>query len=145
MKKVKPIFTKIIMLITVATILLSVSCDSFDLSPVNCDKCYTNKPEFDKFEIKLTINDENPNVTIKFYEDVFYDANLVSIKTVNVESMQWVAKTDKEYVFEAKYIKDGRSYHVVNRGKLKTKLDNESCNESCYYVVGQSVDLRIKD
>ncbi|MDD2197469.1 MAG: hypothetical protein PHE03_07990 [Bacteroidales bacterium] len=145
MKNVKPIFARAIILIAIATVSLSISCDSVDLSPVDCDECYTLEPEFGQIELRLTINDENPEVTIKLYEDVFYEANLIYTKIVKRSSTLLEIDTNREYVVKAEYVKNGRSYQVVNRARLKTKLNRESCSEPCYYIVKRSVDLRIKD
>ena len=145
MKKVKSILTKTIMLITVATILLSISCDSIDLSPVDCSECYTDEPEYGEIELKLTINDENPEIKITLYKEKFDATNPIYSEIVETTSIQLVIRTNIEYVVKAEYLKNGRSYHVVNRAKLKTKLDKENCDEHCYYIVGKSVDLRIKD
>jgi hypothetical protein len=145
MKKVKPVFTRTIMLIAIVVFALGISCDSIDISPVNCAECYPVKPKDGHIELKLTINDENPEVTIILYEDEFDEANLIYSKKVQNSTFLLKIMTNKEYVIEAKYMKDGRSYHVVNKAKLKTRRDTENCSEPCYYIAKRSVDLRIKD
>lgn len=145
MKTVKPIFTRTIMLIAVVAFSLSVSCDSINLSAVNCAECYIDDPEYGYIKLDLTINDENPEVMITLYNNTFDYDNIIYSEIVHYSSVELEIMTNKEYVIEAQYLKNGRSYHVVNRAKLKTRRDTESCNEPCYYIVKRSVDLRIKD
>lgn len=132
-------------LVLVLTLPLMISCDEISLAPVDCSECYSNEPYYGDIGIMLTINSTNPEVLITIYEGKYDDKNVVYSELFSRDKVYISVLTNQNYVFKAEYIKNGRPYHVLNSGKLKTKLDYDSCNEACYYIIEHNVDLRIRD
>jgi len=145
MNRHKKVKTSIILATVVSVFTAITGCDSISLSPVDCSECYTDKPKYGEIEVILTINNENPEVFITLYEEEFNEANAIYTGVIQTSTTRLTLRTNKEYVVKAEYLKDGRSYHVINRAKLKTKRDYETCSDPCYYIIDKSVDLRIKE
>jgi hypothetical protein len=145
MNRYKNVKIVLILAAVVSVLTAFTSCDSISLSPVDCSECYTDEPKYGEIELKLTINPENPEVFITLYEEEFNEANAIFSEVIQTSTTLLTLRTNKEYVVKAEYLKDGRSYHVINRANLKTKRDYETCSDPCYYIINKSVDLRIKE
>lgn len=124
--------------------LAMASCEDISLAPVDCNECYWDEPEYGEIELKVTFENQDTEVYILVYEHSYHENNLIYETDVYGTNIYLTIPTSETFVFEALYFIDGRPYHVLHSAKLRTKLDNESCSESCYYVVPKTVDLRLK-
>lgn len=122
-----------------------LSCDEFQFLTIDCSQCYINKPLWGEIELKLTINEENQEVKVSVYNEKYDESRLVSTDLYYWNRVYIPINTDQTYVFKAEYTHNGRAYHVINKGKLKTRLDYDNCDEACYYIIEQSVNLQIKE
>ncbi len=136
--------TKYLRLFVVFLILLmpGIGCDRPLF--VNCDECYTDEPSEAELLVKITINNENPKVPLAIYQGTFDTGEEIAQDTVTTESFYIFVKTKKMYTVVAEYHKNGKIIRVVNGHKIKTYLDNESCDSPCYVVTGTTLDARLK-
>lgn len=122
-----------------------LSCDTLQYIIIDCSNCYLEEPLYGEIGLKLTINEENQVVTVSIYKDKYDESQLVSSDQYYWEQVYIPIHTNQTYVFKAEYTHNGQAYHVINKGKLKTKLDYDSCDEACYYIIEQNVNLQIKE
>ncbi|HOP03716.1 MAG TPA: hypothetical protein PLE67_04510 [Tenuifilaceae bacterium] len=134
------LFTMLVLLIAPLN-----SCNDFlDRVLVDCSYCYADKPEYGDVELRVTINDENPSVPVTVYYGAFEDNVVAATDTARTEYFYFSLPTDEEYSFRATYQKNGLDYFVINGTKLRTRIDYESCDQPCYFITGDEVDLRKK-
>jgi hypothetical protein len=122
------------------------SCDlvTYIVTPVNCYECFVHKPSTGYVELSLTIDPENMIVPVTIYLGSFEDNRIAYSGTYSLANPSIRVNVDVEYTARAEYIKNGRTYYVVNKLHLKVWKDTESCNEPCYYFVNKDVDLRLR-
>lgn len=133
-----------IFILVVATIFTPSSCEDFKLS-VNCDECYISLPNKYSIKINVTIDEENPFVPITFYEGKIDDGKIIDTDTIYATPYYSIlVNFDHYYSAIAKYSHKGRVIYAVDGRKLSKKLDKSSCNNSCYVINGDELDLRLK-
>jgi len=133
----------IILLIAVA-ILTPSSCENFKLF-VDCDKCFTDLSDKYSIELKVTIDKENPFVPITLYKGKIDDGRIIDSDTIyNTPYYTIEVKFGEYYSAIARYRHKGRVIYAVDGRKLKKKLDESSCDKSCYVISGDELDLRLK-
>lgn len=112
---------------------------------IDCNDCYTTRPEWGPLNVVMTINDENPFVPLVVYRGDFNDNNIEYVDT-SYWADYWVdVPVDKEYSIVAKYKKGDEIIKVVDASKLKVKYTSTDCQEPCYYFSGGYLDVRLRD
>lgn len=133
-----------IFLLVIAAILTPSSCEDFKLF-VDCEKCFTGLADKYSIELKVTINKENPFVPIFFYKGKIDDGEIIDIDTIYDAPYYTIdVKFGEYYSAIARYRHEGRVIYAVDGRKLSKKLDESSCDESCYVISGDELDLRLK-
>ncbi len=133
-----------LLLIFLLAFLPNSSCQLIEIIAVDCNKCYTNFPDEEYITVEVTINEDNRIVPITVFYGPFENNNIAFETTITQREKDLWLETDKHYTLRAEYIKNGRTYFVVNGAKLTTRKDTESCDEPCYYVTGKNVNLELK-
>ncbi len=133
-----------LILIIFFALLPNSGCELIEIIAINCNECYYNAPEVGYIKAKITINEENDQVTITAFFGAYENNNFAFEETSTSEEKKLWLDTDKHYTLRAEYTKNGRTYYVINGAKLITRRDTESCDEPCYYITGKDVDLRLK-
>lgn len=131
-------------LIVISFIVLQ-SCVLQDLAEFDCSECYPEKPTHSWVELRLTINEENPEVPITIYlgppeNGVIYAQELAYESTYKV-----MVENEIPYTVKAEYKVNGKTHIVFSQIKTKLFYDYESCSEPCYWVSNKRVRLRIKN
>ena len=135
---------RIILLFTIVVILTPYSCENFKLS-VDCDKCFTDLTDKYSIEFKVTLDKENWFVPITFYRGKINNGEVIAEDTIySLPYYSNLVDFGGYYSAVAKYMHKGRVIFAVDGRKLKKKLDESSCNESCYTIQGDVLDLRLK-
>jgi hypothetical protein len=119
-----------------------------EISLINCDKCTSEEPPDAYLEIKLeklykhSLSD--PFINIIIYEGNLEDGIVYkTIRTTNNETAENVP-LNKKYTITAEYSINTHSYIAVTSVTPHVKYDRYNCNDPCYYVVDNSVNLRLK-
>jgi hypothetical protein len=125
--------------------LLLFSCEEGYLT--NCDECYTNNDN--NVVLKIRYRNEhyvpiNPVVTL-------YDGNIsdsVIIEKFRITDpysyIDYYAILYKDYSAMLEYTYDGKKYAVVASACPKVRHDETTCEESCWYVYDNILDLRLR-
>ncbi len=134
-------------LILLTGIFLSLSCERdipYGSGSVDCNDCYTTRPEWGPLNVKMTINEENQFVPLVVYRGNFNDNNIEYVDTSYWEDYWVDVPVDKEYSIVAKYKKDGGTINVVDESKLTVKYTSSDCADPCYYFSGGYMDVRLR-
>ncbi len=120
------------------------SCDEPFIFRIDCSECYISPPDYTLVFITVNRNAENLKIPITVYYGPFEDNNIAAIDTARSNKIWISLQTNKHYTLKGEYFKNGRLYNVINGTHLRLRFDDETCDEPCYYILGNEVDLTLK-
>jgi hypothetical protein len=133
-----------ILLLGLLTILFS--CEKNGLFVI-CRDCFPEEPERAKIEVRLSA----PTLSSGYFSAIInvYDGNLedsILIHTDRVQGEEWTFTSyfNKKYTFTATYVNNTDTYITIGEAFPKVRLVNDQCEEPCYYVYANKVNLRLK-
>lgn len=123
-----------------------ISCkEKIFTGDVNCSDCYIPKPDSAYMTIKFTINDDYSEVPFILYRGDF-DANQIDwIDTAYASTKDIWVRTDQKYSVKAKYRKGDKTLYAINKGRVNVLLVTDACDEECYVIKNETVNLEIRD
>ncbi|MGE0088590.1 MAG: hypothetical protein AB7S50_03840 [Bacteroidales bacterium] len=124
--------------------LVPLACEDLDALFVNCDDCYNEKPDNATLSIKFTINKENPYVVYTLYSGCIDCDSIIAVDVSDKSVIKWNLETNRNYSVVAEYYSKGSVVYAVDGTQLKTKTDKSSCSSTCYLIVGDELDVRLK-
>ncbi|MBN1988891.1 MAG: hypothetical protein JW783_05835 [Bacteroidales bacterium] len=133
------------LLYTLCITFLLAGCDLELLEETDCANCYVEKPVDAYVDISVSINSENAYVPLEIYLGEFDKENLIYRDTSESSTYTILLEMNQDYSVVAKYYSKGRYVYVVNGEELRTKKDYDSCDQICYKIKGDKIDVRIKD
>ncbi len=126
--------------------LVFISCkEKLFTGDVNCSECYTPKPDSAYLTIKFTINEDFKEVPFVLYRGDFEDNQVDWIDTSNTATKDIWVRTDQKYSVKAKYSKGDKTLYAVDGGKVKVLLVTDACNEDCYVIKDETLNVEIRD
>lgn len=132
-------------LVVLFLLILAGSCDEkVYTGDVDCDECYTEKPQQADLIIDLTISNRFGNVVVNVYEGEVEDNQLVLTDTVDYTPFYAYVKVDKKYAVRAEYRKGIETLYVVDGTKLKVMSVSDACEDACYVIEGEAINATIK-
>jgi len=134
-----------LILILGVIIMGSVSCgEKIFTGDVNCEECYTEKPDNVDLIIHVTINSEFPEVPIVIYSGNIEDNQVIQVDTVYESPYYSYVAAGKRYSVKAKYEKDDATLFAVDGTKPKVLRVTDACDSECYVIEDVTLDVRIK-
>lgn len=139
-------FTRAIKLLTLLIIVLFIplACEDLEAVFVDCEKCFSDKPEYATVSIRFTINKENPSVFYTLYSGSIDCDSIIATDVANKSVIKWDLEPNKTYSVVAEYYNGGRFIYAVDGTHLKAKHNKSSCNYDCYIILGDELDVRLK-
>ena len=140
---------KIIPYILLFFVIFITNCD--DDFP-NVDDCYdydysdcnTSKPTEGDLIIKLTINDENPEVPIIIFKGNYDNKDTLRKILYDDELLRVSLKVEEYYSVTVEYKSGNKTITAVDGDNIKI-IKRYVCDSVCYGVKEGKVDLRLKD
>jgi len=124
-------------------LLIPFACEDMAVL-VDCDDCFTEKPTDAVLTIKVTINDENVFVPFTIYSGNIEDGTIIKEDITYSSNYKLVVEVDEYYSVLVKYNSKARTIYAVDGKKLRVKKDNSSCDNTCYLILGNELDARLK-
>lgn len=128
------------------TLLIAVLASCELIESVDCGECYTEAPV--EATIYVKINEKyiiGAGILIEIYGGDYEDKILIDSFTLRYPSETPIKlPINKRYTFTAKYSVEGKSYITFDETTLSVKFSSDECEDSCYFVYGDTVDLRLK-
>jgi hypothetical protein len=110
----------------------------------NCDNCTSEEPH----ETILSLDFDNPaetGVDIVIYEGRLEDNIVYDAITINgLTSYDKKVSLNRTYTITATYTISGKTYTVVNSTTPHVRYTETLCQEPCYYVYDNNVNLKRK-
>jgi hypothetical protein len=129
----------------VLTAIISASCgEKIFTGDVNCDECYTDKPDHVYLEISATLNGENPVVPFVVYRGNIEDNQVEFADTLYESPYYLYVKADKKYSVKATYKYADATLYAVDGTKPRILLASGVCDADCYVIKDVTLDVRIK-
>jgi len=125
-------------------LVIPFGCEDMEAFFVDCDECYALKPEYTDLTIKFTINEENPYVRYILYSGNFDTGDTIAIDTTFRTKVIWTLDVNKYYSVKAEYSSGARTIYAIDGNELRTKKESSSCDEECYIILGDELDVRLK-
>ncbi len=134
---------KLLIKISFFTLLvLCFSCESSGRLFVICDDCRAEDPEMVDLNIKIS-PDNIDLIEIKIYEGNLEDNNLyetIRSSGIIIHSVP----VNKKYTLTATVQLGGITYTSVDSAFPRVKYDKYSCDDPCYYVYDNNINLMLK-
>jgi hypothetical protein len=108
----------------------------------DCGDCTPNEPATDYLLIKFSEND--PAATINVYEGELEDGVLLTTANPPSDIYRIDVRLNKKYTVTARYERNGKTYTAVDSAIPRTKFTETQCEDACWYVYDNELDLRLK-
>ncbi len=119
------------------------SCEELSTLTVDCNECTANDPA--EVNIILKIDVRYGGVRINIYEGRLEDNVLYYTALVHTEEFSVVVPANRYYTVTATYNPGhGNQYVAIDAVSPHVKYDKNSCDDPCYYVNNNKVNLRLK-
>ncbi len=128
-------------------IFLHTACsDKIFTGNVNCDDCYTDKPQNVDLIIEVTLSGEYPEVPIAVYQGNVEDDLVISRDTVQEDNNPYylLVTPDKRYSVIATYAKTGSVLYAVDGTKPRILKVTDACDSECYVLEDVRLNVRVK-
>lgn len=143
MKK-KNLFFPIVLFLFLAIAVLSC-LDEINLSGIDCSECYPIRPENGELIIRVTINEENPEVPITVFRDRIETGRLRLRDTAYEKTVYIEVPLNHYYSVKAGYKVGNDSVFSVDGDEFRTHRITDQCDSTCWIVKGGKFNLRLKD
>lgn len=137
LKKTKPLIGALLFLFLAA----AFSCEEQGWF-ADCNECMPDEPANESLVIKFTR--AQPAAILNIYEGELEDGVLLSTVSPGSDTYTITVRLNKKYTVTAKYEIDGKTYTAVDSAFPRTKFTESQCNDPCWYVYDNILDLRIK-
>ncbi len=108
----------------------------------DCGGCTQDEPASDYLLIKFSVND--PVATINVFEGELEDGVLLNSVNPPSDIYRIDVRLNKKYTATARYERNGKTYTAVDSAIPRTKFTDKQCQDPCWYVYDNELDLRIK-
>jgi hypothetical protein len=125
--------------------LICLSCgEKLFTADVNCSDCYTPEPDSVDLVVDLTINDEFQAVPLVFYRGDVEDNQIDYVDTAFSSPYYLAVAAGKKYSVKAKYKRADHILYAVDGTKIKVLLVTGTCDEDCYVIRNNKVNVEIR-
>lgn len=131
--------------IVLLLIALGVACNDYLGINVDCDDCWSVKPDSADLIINLTINNHHREVPIRVYRGNIESGQVDWIDTVRETPYYLYSAIDQYYSVAAEYKVDGKTIIAVDGDVMKAKDATSSCEFECWIVVDGNFRVDLKD
>ena len=120
-----------------------MSCEGSELF-VNCSDCTKDEP----YEAMLTCQispDFHNGTLVQIWEGKLEDSIFVDSRQVfSSGTFKTTVALNRHYTITATYFIDNKTYVAVNSATPRVRRVESKCDEACYFVYGNEVNLRLK-
>jgi len=136
--KIKRFFIPIFNLI----IIFAMSCEGSELL-VDCKECTEAEPYEATLKCKI---DMGVQTLLQIWEGKLEDSLLIYSKSGSFATsvIKETVPLNRYYTVTATYTIDKKTYVAIGSVSPKVKLSESQCDDSCYYIYGNEVNLKLK-
>jgi hypothetical protein len=123
--------------------ILFFSCEDQGLF-VKCPDCVSDEPKNTNLEVKLDLPSPGQVTKVNIYEGNLEDSVLYDSMNTTGENASFTVTINKTYTVTADYNVADNYYVAVDSATPRVKYDKSHCDNPCYFVYDNNVDLRLK-
>ena len=133
-----------ISILAALTMILLTSCEKGFIT--NCGECRRNIPDDIALKIYIIGRDYVPSDPLfTLYEGAVEDSVILMRQYIEGSSItSYQALLYKDYTATLEFFVDGQKYVTVDAACPQMRYDESSCDEACYYVYDNILDLRLR-
>ena len=121
------------------------SCEPEDWITVNCNDCYSYKPDSADLIINLTINAANDSVPIVVYKGKLEEGAVDWEDIATEEEFRLYSEVGQLYTVKVTYVSGSETIIAIDADKMTIVSADEECGYPCYIVKGGIYDLSLLD
>lgn len=133
----------IVKILAFLLILTGFSCEKNGFF-IKCEDCIIEEPVDTRIEILLDA-DVASGAIITVYEGNIEDNIIYDTFKASGEKTSVVVFLNRKYTISAKYLISDINYIAVDSTTPKVTFDDMKCEEPCYYIYDNDVDLKLKN
>ena len=141
----KKVFRYILFLISTIVLLKSASCEPEDWIIVDCNDCYSYKPDSADLIFNLTINEENDSIPIVVYLGKIEEGIIDWKDTATGKDFRLYSEVVQVYTVQASYKSGSETILAIDADKMTITNADDDCGYPCYIVKGGIFDLTLLD
>jgi hypothetical protein len=111
---------------------------------VKCDECTTEEPLKAQLKMKLDKSAYGVSTVINVYSGNLEDGVLYGTISTTSDETSMTVTLNKKYTVTATYNIDGITYIAVDSATPRVTYNKDQCNDPCYYIYDNDVNLRLK-
>jgi hypothetical protein len=109
---------------------------------VDCSECVSQEPI--EAELRVQLSTQYGITYVDVYQGYLEDSVLFSSVNSYSAIINITVPINKKYTLTAKYLSTGSVYIAVNSVTPRVKYAKDQCDDPCYYIYDNEVDLRLK-
>ncbi len=111
---------------------------------INCEECYQEKPDSADLIINLTINDTYNIIPLVVYKNDVEDNDIEYVDTAYGSPYYLYVPVNNKYSVAAEYNYENKKTVAIDGTHLKIKSVRGACDEDCWIIEGQDMNVRLK-
>ena len=135
--------TRVLRITAFSMLVMLFSCEEIKTALIDCSKCSAVEPKTAVAEIKLN-PDGHSAVLVTIYEGNVEDSIKYESFWTSTKSTSCTLPLNKKFSFVARYYTTARDfYYCFNSTTMHVKYEEDQCDDPCYYVYDNIVNLRL--
>jgi hypothetical protein len=124
---------------------LTCSCsEKIFTAGVDCEECYRVKPDSAYLRVDLTINDTYETIPLVIYRNEVEKNDTEYVDTAYESPYYLLVPVNKEYSVAAEYIKATDKIIAIDGTRIKIKHVSSECDEDCWIIEGDELNMELK-
>jgi hypothetical protein len=125
--------------------IIVLSCDE-KLLLIKCADCIETEPVEATLQVKLDdyIGGIPVSSEVRIYQGNIEDSILFGRYSVNYNLFEQTVPINEKYTVSATYNNGKATYIAIDSATPRVRYDTQQCDNPCYYVYDNKVNLRIK-
>lgn len=122
---------------------LLFSCEDIRPVSIDCNECLSFDPQYAK--VNITLNYSDMPVIVSVYSGYLEDNELFATFNIVSETKTSIdVAVNKRYTVTATYKVGDKTYIAVDSVMPKVLFNDSSCENVCYYIYNNDIDLSLK-
>lgn len=110
----------------------------------NSDKCFDIKPDSAYFNIKVSINKQNPFVPLSVFDGRYETQKLILQDTLYFDTTKIYLKVEKYYTFVANYNYNNKTIKAIRGQRIHIYNEIDEQGNTCWKIPKTLINLTLR-